>query len=306
MRLVARPGVAERDRNRVQWLLGQALLACGAIGEAIGVLKQVVVGSTARPLLARDLASALARVGRLDEAEDVACGVLVGEPVSLELEGSVCMVLGDCARARGDHEVATGWYRQAETALRSRDHDHPALADLWQARAALALDRGDVLTALSWARLGQWHRRRHAGNDQMAIAAGLIQLAEILAMTDQLEAAEVELAHAAPVVTRLGSDSERARASFVAAVVHHRAGRSEPAASEARRALGLQQRVLGWTHPDLLRTLSLLLELARQAGDDDGVARYEREATLVASAPQGDAGDGHRAHLHVVPAPLAA
>jgi len=61
----------------------------------------------------------------------------------------------------------------------------------------------------------------------MAIAAGLIRLAEILAMTDQLEAAEVELAHAAPVVTRLGSDSERARASFVAAVVHHRAGRSE-------------------------------------------------------------------------------
>ncbi len=160
---------------------------------------------------------ALARVGRYDEAEDVACGVLVGEPVSQEVDGTVCMVLGDCASGRGDHEVATGWYRQAEAGLRSHDHDHPALADLWQARAALALDRGDALTALSWARLAQWHRRRHAVNDQKAIADDLVQLAEILAATGQLDAAEAELARATPHRDAQRGDAERARASFVAA-----------------------------------------------------------------------------------------
>ncbi len=190
--------------------------------------------------------------------------------------------------------------------MRSHDHDHPALADLWQARAALALDRGDTLTALSWARLGQWHRRRHAVNDQKAIANGLVQLAEILAATGQLDAAQAELARAVPVVERSGSDAERARASFVAAVVHQRGGRAGAAVTEAQRALGLQQRALGWGHPNLLPTLSLLRELALESGDRDGAARYEREAALVAASPLAG-GDATRApHLTLVREPLAA
>jgi tetratricopeptide (TPR) repeat protein len=306
MRLVSRPGVAEHDRNNVQWLLGRALLACGANGEAIGVLKQVVVSSAARPLLARDLASALSRVGRYDEAEDVACAVLVGDPVSQGLEGQICLVLGHCARGRGDDEVAVGWYRQAESALRSHDRDHPDLAELWHARATLALDRGDALTALSWARLGQWHRRRRAGNDRLALATGLLHLAAILAAAGQLDAAELELAEALPIVTRLGTDADRARASFVSATVHRHAGRPGAAIGDAQRALGLQQRALGWGHPELLPTLSLLLELAREAGDGASAERYEREVSLVVSAPPVAGSTGERAHLHLVPQPLAA
>jgi tetratricopeptide (TPR) repeat protein len=306
MRLVSRPGVAEHDRNNVQWLLGRALLACGANGEAIGVLKQIVVSRAARPLLARDLATALARVGRYDEAEDAACAVLVGDPVSQELEGSICIVLGNCARARGDHEIAVGWYRQAETALRSHDRDHPDLAALWQARATLALEQGDALTALSWARLGQWHRRRRAGNDRVSLATGLLQLAAILAATGQVEAAELELAQALPVVTRLGSDADRAHGAFVAATVHRHAGRPDMATADAQRALALQQRTLGWGHPELMPTLSLLLELARDAGDRSSAERYEREVSLVANVPPAAASSNPRPHLQLVPRPLAA
>ncbi len=305
IRLVARPGVADRDRGHVEWLLGRALLCCGAHGEAIGVLKHVVVDPAQRPLVARDLASALARVGRYDEAEDVACAVLVGEPVSQEVDGTVCMVLGDCASGRGDHEVAMGWYRQAEAALRSHDHDHPALADLWQARAALALDRGDTLTALSWARLGQWHRSRHAANGQTAIAHDLLQLAEILAATGQLDAAEAELAQATPIVTRSGGDADRARASFVAAVVHQHAGRPRPRSQRPSAPSPCSSARSAGTIPGCSRRCRCSAHSPAKRATTTAGARYERDAQLVLARPNGGSAR-ERPALQLVREPLAA
>lgn len=223
--------------------LGLLPMMRGGFSEALRWLRRLVSEEDATPLPQQATANLNVARCLLYRGDDEASEVHLERALELcrvfnlsALQGEVFETYGNLFRDRGDRERAVEFYDRAERAYDAADID-PTRRELFEERAVLSLETGDIVGALATLERLAWARKGN-GDELGRRTVGLVY-GRALAISGILDAARAELVPALALFKEQSLHYYEAQASLALAVCERGAGAESEMLAYIARAVDL-------------------------------------------------------------------
>ena len=164
---------------------------------------------------------------------------------------------------------------------RSNGGDHPAIAEIYDKQASLALSTNQDLVAIEFVKEALAVRENHYGPRHDRVAATRYNLGKLYNRLGRFEQARIELTSALDIYEYQTSDQEIALSALIAELIRTdlAQGQTDLMEEHLMLLLALKQSVYGDRHPQVAGVLDELIRLYQETAQDDKAQFYQRLRT---------------------------